>query len=94
MGVPVITRRGDRFLSHVGETIAHNSGMHDWIADDDSAYLAKAIATCANPDALAELRAGLRARVLSSPLFDAERFARNFEAALFGMWLEKFGEKT
>lgn len=94
MGVPVITRRGDRFLSHVGETIAHNAGMHDWIADDDSAYLVKAIATCANPDALAELRAGLRVRVLSSPLFDAERFARNFEAALFGMWREKFGEKT
>lgn len=94
MGVPVITLRGDRFLSHVGETIAHNAGLSDWIAEDEPAYLVKAIATCANPAALSELRASLRARVLASPLFDAERFARNFEAALFGMWREKFGEKT
>ena len=42
MGVPVITRRGDRFLSHVGETIAHNAGLSDWMAADDDAYVAKA----------------------------------------------------
>src|SRR5208283_1021805 len=29
MGVPVITRRGDRFLSHLGESIARNAGLAD-----------------------------------------------------------------
>ena len=43
MGVPVITRRGDCFLSHIGESIAHNAGLSDWIADNDDDYVAKAV---------------------------------------------------
>jgi predicted O-linked N-acetylglucosamine transferase (SPINDLY family) len=35
---------------------------------------------------LARLRAGLRQQVLDSPIFDAQRFAGHFEAALRGMW--------
>lgn len=31
----------------------------------------------------------VRQQVLASPLFDAPRFARNFEVALWGMWREK-----
>ena len=86
MGVPVLSRRGDRFLSHVGETIAHNAGLPRWIARDDADYVAKAVAFASDAAALARLRAGLRAQVLASPLFDAPRFARHFEEALWGMW--------
>ena len=86
MGVPVITRRGDRFLSRVGESIAHNAGLADWIAIDDEDYVAKAVAHASGLERLAQLRAGLRQRVLASPVFDAPRFARNFEAAMWGMW--------
>jgi protein O-GlcNAc transferase len=86
MGVPVITRRGDRFLSHVGETIAQNAGMADWIAADDDEYVAKAVEHAADLQRLADLRAGLRQQVLASPVYDAPRFARNFETALWGMW--------
>ncbi|MGA9665069.1 MAG: glycosyltransferase, partial [Gallionella sp.] len=86
MGVPVITRRGDRFLSHMGETIAHNAGLQDWIAADDDEYVARAVEHTARLDRLATLRAGLRQQVLASPVFDASRFAGNFEAAMRGMW--------
>ena len=86
MGVPVIVRRGDRFISRVGESIVRSVGLTGWIAGDDDEYVAKAMAHAANPEALAGLRAGLRQRMLASPLLDAPRFARNFEAALWKMW--------
>jgi predicted O-linked N-acetylglucosamine transferase (SPINDLY family) len=93
MGVPVITRRGDRFLSHVGESIMHNAGLAEWVAVDDDDYVAKAALHAADPEKLAALRMGLRRQILASPLFDAVRFARNFETALWGMWQRSAGEK-
>ena len=86
MGVPFVTRRGDRFIAHVGESIARNAGMDDWIAGDDGEYVAKAASFAADPDLLSGLRAGLRRQVSASPLCDAGRFARNFEAAVWEMW--------
>jgi predicted O-linked N-acetylglucosamine transferase (SPINDLY family) len=86
MGVPVITRRGDRFLSHVGESIACNAGLPECIARDDADYVAKSAGHASNLELLAALRSNLRAKVMGSPLFDAPRFSRNFEAALWGMW--------
>ena len=86
MGVPVLTRRGNRFLSHAGETIARNAGLADWIADGDDDYVTKAVRFAADLEWLARLRGQLRAQVLASPVFDAPRFARHFEDALWGMW--------
>jgi predicted O-linked N-acetylglucosamine transferase (SPINDLY family) len=86
MGVPVLTKRGDRFLSHAGETIALNAGLADWIAADEGDYLRKALHFAADLKSLSGLRTQLRAQVLTSPLFDAARFARHFEAAMWGMW--------
>jgi len=87
MGVPVLTRCGDRFLSRVGETIATNAGLTDWIAANDDEYVAKAEAFACDLVSLARLRDGLRVQVLASPLFDALRFARHFEEAMRGMWM-------
>jgi protein O-GlcNAc transferase len=87
MGVPVLTMRGDKYISHLGESIMHHAGLPDWIAADEEDYIAKAVAFASDLEHLAKLRAGLRQQVLASPLFDAPRFARNFEHALWGMWL-------
>jgi len=86
MGVPVLSLRGDRFLSRTAETIARNAGLPDWIAADQDDYVAKAVTFASDLNHLAALRAILRQQVLASPLFDAPRFARNFEDALWGMW--------
>ena len=86
MGVPLLTRKGDRFLSRVGETIVRNAGLPDWLADDDDDYVMKAVRFASDLDRLEQLRRGLREQVLASPLFDAGRFAQHFEAALWGMW--------
>ena len=86
MGVPVLTKRGDRFLSHVGETIAHNSGQSEWIAQDEAEYVQKAVQFTQDLPSLAARRAQMREKLLQSPLYDAKRFARHFEQALRGMW--------
>jgi predicted O-linked N-acetylglucosamine transferase (SPINDLY family) len=86
MGVPVITKRGDHFLSHLGESIAHNTGLSNWIASDEDDYVAKAVEFSSNLDDLAILRSRLRAQVVSSPLFHTERFGNHFERALRDMW--------
>jgi protein O-GlcNAc transferase len=86
MGVPVLSLKGDRFISHQGETILNNVGLPQWIAADEDGYVAKAAAFANDLPALATLRAGLREQLLASPLCDAPRFARNLEEALRGMW--------
>ena len=93
MGVPVIVKRGTYFLSHLGESIAHNAGLSNWIASDDDEYVAKALEFTDNLGDLAALRSRLRAQVLSSPLFDAERFSCHFENSLRDMWERRKEEK-
>jgi protein O-GlcNAc transferase len=86
MGVPVLNLRGDRFMSCTAGSIAHNAGLPDWIAADEDDYVAKAMAFASDLEHLAALRASLRQHLPASPLFDAPRFARNFEDAMWGMW--------
>ncbi len=85
MGVPIVTRQGDRLLSRQGESILVNLGLTDWIANDEEQYVRLAVAA-ADPLRLSQVRPSLRKRLQASPLMDAPRFARHFEAALQGMW--------
>jgi protein O-GlcNAc transferase len=86
MGVPILSGRGSRFLSHAGESLLKTAGLPEWIAVDNEDYVRKAQAYAADLTALAELRAGLRNQLLASPLCDAPRFAANLGLALNGMW--------
>ena len=85
MGVPVVTKKGNYFLSHIGESIAHNSNLSDWIAEDNEDYIVKAIEFSSDLSALERLRQSLRQKLLSAPLYDLPRFAKHFEQALWDM---------
>ena len=86
MGVPLITLAGNSLVSRQSVGVLTNAGLPDWIAEDEESYLTKVISFASDLDKLARLRANLRSQVLASPLFDASRFARNFEHALLEMW--------
>lgn len=86
MGVPVLCRRGDRFLGHLCESVVRSVGLDDWIAADDDDYIEKAIGFVRDRQALATLTSTLRARVLASSLTDAPRFARTLEDTFAAMW--------
>ena len=85
MRVPVIAKRGNYFLSHLGESIAHNAGLANWVASDNDDYILKAIEFSSNLEALKNLRLGLREKLRESPLYDVERFSSHLEQALFEM---------
>ena len=86
MGVPVLTLKGDRFLSRQGEMIVSRGGLPDWVAEDRDEYVNKAIAYASDIQRLASIRRNLRENLTKSPLLDAPRFAANFEKALWDMW--------
>jgi predicted O-linked N-acetylglucosamine transferase (SPINDLY family) len=88
MGVPVLTKLGDTFLGRQSASFLHAAGLQHWIAADDDDYVACAIACVDDLPALSRLRQGLRQQVLASPVYDADRFAGHFEAALRGMWMD------
>ena len=86
MGVPVLNLAGERFLPRQGIGLLMNAGLPEWIASNADDYVARAVLHAGDLERLATLRCGLRQQVLNSPVFDATRFARHFEAALRGMW--------
>ena len=86
MGVPTLTLAGESLLARQGASLLIAAGLAEWVAAGEADYVAKAIAIASDQPKLALLRTGLRQQVLASPLFDAPRFARHFEAALWGMW--------
>jgi predicted O-linked N-acetylglucosamine transferase (SPINDLY family) len=85
MGVPVITKKGTYFLSHLGESIAHNTSLSDWIAADNEDYVKKAVKFSSDLSVLEELRYNLREDLLKTPLYDLPRFAKHFESILWEM---------
>jgi len=85
MGVPVVTVPGRTFagrhsLSHLG-----NAGLADLAAEDEDGYVRLAAELASDRRRLAELRRGLRPRLLNSPLLDPRRFARDFAELVRGI---------
>ncbi len=94
MGVPVLTLKGDKFISNVGESIMHNIKMSDWIAKNKDEYVKKAKDFSFNILHLAEIRAKLRDKSLNSPLFDGQGFANDFQDGLMKMWEMYLSDKA
>ncbi len=86
MGVPVVTRIGDRFIARVGLDTLTRVGLADLAAADDDGYVAAAISLAADLPRRTKLRTELRGRLLSSPLCDASAHVRAFEDAFRYAW--------
>jgi predicted O-linked N-acetylglucosamine transferase (SPINDLY family) len=89
MGVPTVTLAGDSFAARHALSHLSNVGLADWAATDVEGYVARAITSARDIQALVALRAGLRDRVKASPLCDAPRFGRGLAAALRHVWAER-----
>ncbi len=79
MGVPVISCAGDVHMSRVGAMILGCVGLNDFIARSAEEYADMAIALARDDVRRRLLRAGLRNKLLASPLLDHEAFTRKLE---------------
>jgi protein O-GlcNAc transferase len=87
MGVPVVTRVGEAAVGRAGWGQLSNLGLTHLAAHDDEAFVSIATSLAGDLDGLAAMRATLRQRLVTSPLGDGPRFARNVEAAYRQMWV-------
>jgi predicted O-linked N-acetylglucosamine transferase (SPINDLY family) len=86
MAVPVIVRVGDRYRSRLGLSFLTAAGYPEFAVTSNDAYFELAVRLASDIPALADLHAGMRARIAASPLIDAARFARNLESLYRQMW--------
>lgn len=80
-GLPVLTIAGDNQSARTGASILHSAGLADLAVGSLAEYRAKALQLALDPDALANLKARVRAATGTAPLFDTARLARHLEAA-------------
>jgi predicted O-linked N-acetylglucosamine transferase (SPINDLY family) len=86
MGVPVVTLAGRTAVGRAGRSILSNLGLPELIAATPAEYVAIAVARASDPERLAALRSGLRARMRSSALTAGQQYAADIEAAFRAMW--------
>ena len=85
-GVPVLTVPGPTFASRVAASLVTACGLPDFAAPDDETYVGLATALAAEPATLHGLKQHLEQHRLALPLFDSDRYARDYEALLQRMF--------
>jgi predicted O-linked N-acetylglucosamine transferase (SPINDLY family) len=87
MGCPVVTFVGSRHSGRVGASLLARLGLSDeLVATDEAGYVDLAVTLAGDLPRLGSLRRSMRGRMEGSPLMDADRLAREIEAAYRRVW--------
>ncbi|SAL03387.1 tetratricopeptide repeat protein [Caballeronia ptereochthonis] len=86
MGVPVVTIVGNSPQSRAGYSLLSNLGLGELAASSGARFVDTAVSLATDLPHLGELRAGLRNRMVNSPLMNGKRFARSMEQAFRKIW--------
>lgn len=81
MCVPVLTKKGNTFLSKCGESLNISLGLDEWICNDEIDYINKAIYMSKNIDKLQFVKNYLFDNRKKFKLFDSKNLAENLSAA-------------
>ena len=85
-GVPVLTVPGLTFASRVAASLVSACGLPDMVCADPASYVARAVSLAQDRSALRQAQQHLQSERDRLPLFDAPRYARDFDALLQRMW--------
>lgn len=83
-----------RLLHRVGVSQMNNLGLPELIGKSLEDYVEIAVRLAGDLPRLTDLRAGLRRRMIASPLMDVPRFTRHLEEAYQAMWKNHIGSRT
>ena len=86
MGVPVVSRYGDRHGSRFGRSLLENIGLGELAAADGQEYAAKAILLAQDRNLLGVLHKQLRSMLQASPVMDGRQYTHDVEAAYEKIW--------
>lgn len=89
MGVPVLTRAGQTYISRMAASLLTHVGLPDLITETLPDYERLAITLGREPARVASYRRYLREHGRQSALFDMPRFTRDLEDTLAGLWPER-----
>jgi predicted O-linked N-acetylglucosamine transferase (SPINDLY family) len=82
MGVPVVTRRGERHAERMSYSILAHLGITETVAATDEDYVDIACRLATDPAWRAEVSAAIARQFAATPLADPHHYIRCFEAAL------------
>jgi predicted O-linked N-acetylglucosamine transferase (SPINDLY family) len=81
MGVPVVTQRGQNFVSRMGASFMTAAGLPEWVAEDDESYVRVAVQMAQDRRALLALKRGLRKQLQARRGWDVVAHTRAMEWA-------------
>ena len=90
-GLPVLTCKGNSFAGRVAASLLMAANLPELIRESLTDYEACALQLAHDPTRLKQLKQKLAQNLLTAPLFDADGFRRDIEAAYIAMW-ERRGE--
>jgi predicted O-linked N-acetylglucosamine transferase (SPINDLY family) len=85
-GVPVLTVPGPTYASRVAASLVSACGLPELACADEGQYVDLAVALAEHPLQLATLKQHLDSQRLQLPLFDTERYVRDYEGLLRRMF--------
>jgi len=90
-GLPLVTCVGDALVSRIAGSQLAAIGLPELITDSLQDYEALALKLASTPELLQAFRTRLAANRHTCPLFDMDRYARDFEHAMLQIWADYAG---
>lgn len=81
-GVPVVTKIGKQFSARVAASLLHAVGLPELVTRSEEEYENLIFDLAASPERLSSIKSKLLKNKLTEPLFDTQRYTRNFEKGL------------
>ncbi len=81
-GLPVITKKGNQFAANVASSLLNAIELPELITKDEQDYENLILELATNPKILKEVKHKLLKNRLKKPLFDTQKYTKNFENGL------------